>query len=81
MNNKRLGVRPGIPDYLVIVPAVKCITGFNQLIFIEMKKAKGGVVSMEQKIWVQALDSCDGVKAYVCHGADQAINILKGFIK
>jgi len=61
--NKRSGVRKGIPDYLVIVN--------NHLIFIELKKQKGGRVSPEQKMWIEALTAC-GVDARVCEGFEKA---------
>ncbi|MCX6785942.1 MAG: VRR-NUC domain-containing protein [Candidatus Komeilibacteria bacterium] len=70
MRNKALGLRPGLPDLIVISPA-------NRLLFIEMKRVKGGVVSEFQKSWIEALGSCPGIKAVVCKGADEAIKFIK----
>lgn len=68
MKNKRLGVRAGVPDLMVIVK--------NNLIFIEMKREKRGVVSKFQKEWIQALNKCIGVQAFVCAGFEQAKRIV-----
>ena len=69
MKNKAIGVRPGVPDLMVIVK--------SKLIFIELKRTKGGVVSDFQKDWIERLNKCDGISAYVCKGADEAINIIE----
>lgn len=67
--NKREGLRRGLPDYLLILPN-------NKLIFVEMKRLKGGRVSPEQKIFIEALTRCD-IEARVCLGAEEAINFVK----
>lgn len=67
--NKQLGVRKGVPDYIIILPA-RC------LLFIEMKAAKG-VVSWEQRDWIKELNDCRGVVAVVCYSADEAIDLIK----
>ena len=67
--NRQLGVRKGVPDYIIILPA-RC------LLFIEMKKAKG-TVSWEQREWIKELNDCRGVVAAVCYSADEAIEIIK----
>jgi VRR-NUC domain len=68
--SKSLGVSSGFPDLLIIVN--------NKLIAIEMKRVKGGVVSDNQREWLQALDAC-GIPSYVCRGADEAITVIKSF--
>jgi hypothetical protein len=70
MKNKRSGLRPGLPDLLVVVPNIG-------LVFIELKRVKGGVVSQAQKDWIAALNSCPGVEAVVCKGAQEAIDFLE----
>ncbi len=69
MRNKRLGVRPGFPDYAVVVN--------NKLIFIEMKRKKGSVTSEEQTLWIQELNKVNEIIAGVFHGAEQAINFIE----
>lgn len=48
-NNKLKGVRAGVPDYIIV------IKGF--VVFLEMKRKKGGVVSPEQKQWLEAVNN------------------------
>lgn len=68
--NKQIGVKRGLPDMLVIVN--------GHLLFIEMKRQKGGVVSDHQKSWIAALNNETGdcVQAFVARGADEAIQIV-----
>jgi len=50
------------------------------IVFIEMKRTTGGVVSKEQDDWrneVMAL----GFDAYVCYGWDAAKEIITGYLK
>ena len=71
--NKAEGLRAGLPDLLIVLP--------NLLLFIEMKRTKGGVVSPVQKEWIEALNKIDGVKAIVCKGADEAIENIETLLK
>ena len=66
--NKQEGVRKGVPDYIIITP-----TG---LAFVEMKRTKGGVISPEQKEWIEELNKLKGVEARVCKGAESAIEFI-----
>lgn len=84
---KREGWRKGIPDLLIILPYKD---RENRLIFIEMKKAKtigkrggligGGVISEHQKEWIEAINTCKEVEAFVCYGGDEAIKLVKSMI-
>jgi len=67
--NKAEGLRPGLPDLLVIVK--------DHLVFIEMKRVKGGRVSEHQETWIAALNDCKSVQAFVCYGADEAMNLIE----
>lgn len=62
--NKRMGVRRGFPDYVIVFKKNK------RIIFIEMKALKGKL-SVEQEEWRQALDF-----AYVCFGFDEAKKVI-----
>lgn len=64
------GVRSGVPDLYVALPTAK----YHGL-FIEMKKVKGGVVSENQKDWINRLNNA-GYKAVVCKGHMEAINVI-----
>ena len=73
MKNKKSGLRKGVPDMLVIIPKREK----NRLVFIEMKRTKGSVISIEQKEWQEALNKCGGgVKSYVCRGFDEAKEVI-----
>jgi VRR-NUC domain len=62
--NKRLGVRPGVPDYVIVLKA-------GRVVWVEMKRQKGGQVSVEQKIWLVRLND-SGTPAKVCEGFEVA---------
>jgi hypothetical protein len=63
MKNKRTGLRPGFPDMVVIVN--------KKIICIEMKRTRGGTLTPEQKIWIEALNYA-GVPTRVCKGFEEA---------
>lgn len=69
--NKAVGVRPGVPDYIIVTP--------KEVLFIEMKRPKGGRVSDEQLRWLVALEG-KPVVTQVCHGFDQAKEFLNKHI-
>ena len=77
-NQKRLnhatGLRKGVPDMLIVIPPERAVDGLGRVVFCEIKRSKGGVVSPEQKKWIAALNAVGGtVDAFVAHGADEAI--------
>lgn len=63
---KREGVNPGFPDLFLPVPR----KGHHGLM-IEMKRKTGGVVSKDQKDWINHL-TANGYRAVVCKGWEQA---------
>ena len=67
---KAEGVTPGVPD--LFVPAWG--------LWIEMKRAKGGVVSPEQKKMIKALESV-GYCVLVCRGCEDAKAQIEQHIK
>lgn len=71
VKNKRQGLRPGLPDLLLIVD--------GRVIMIEMKRRKGGVLSPEQREWHIALNRA-GIATYVCHGSDEAIELINEYL-
>lgn len=70
--NKLLGVRRGVPDYLLIAGA--------QLFFIELKRRRGGRVSPEQQDWIDALAYTES-PCFVAYGAAEAKEIVEQVIK
>jgi len=74
MKNKREGVRSGVPDLLVVLP--------KKLLFIELKRVKGGTVSQEQKEWIERLNSIgEQIEAVVCKGCGEAIDKIEKELK
>jgi len=61
--NTRIGVRPGIPDYVIVTPTT--------ILFVEMKRTTSGQLSKHQKVWLRELDGKPAV-AVMCRGFDQA---------
>lgn len=75
-HNLRLqGVRAGIPD--IFLPCAR--KGFHGL-YIELKRRKGGRVSVEQKKMLLALNE-QGYKAVVCHGWEEAKNTILEYMR
>lgn len=77
---KAEGVRPGLPDILVIVN--------RMLVWIEMKRSDlkpkrggSGGVSLDQKKWFQTLNECPNCEVFVCYGAVEAIEKIRALAK
>jgi hypothetical protein len=71
---KRMGVRPGYPDYVLDVPR-----GVFHGLRIELK-AEGGKVSAVQKEWLAALNK-QGYCAVVAVGWTAASNMIEAYLK
>ena len=66
---RRLGLRAGVPD--LCIPVAR---GKYHSLYIEMKTKKGRVTE-RQADWIELLRE-QGMCAYVCHGADNAIALI-----
>lgn len=66
VNLKRQGVKKGVPDIFLAYP----VPPYNGM-FIELKRLKGGVVSEDQKVWMELLHSF-GYHVVVCKGFEVA---------
>lgn len=66
--NKRMGVSKGVPDFFVFTP------GKN--IVIELKRQKGGTVSLDQRRWLETL-SKQGFTCGIARGAQEAIEFIQ----
>lgn len=75
MHLKAQGVKAGIPD--IFLPVAR--RGFHGL-YIEMKRRKGGRVSVEQKRMILALNE-QGYKAVVCAGWEQAKAHIEWYLR
>ena len=71
---KEQGVKPGVPDILLPVPR-----GKYHGLFVEMKRTKGGVVSAEQRAWLDRL-RLQGYRAEVARGWDAARQIIESYL-
>ncbi len=69
---KRLGVKSGVPDYIICFP--------GKLLFIEMKREKGGRVSDSQAEWIESLNGVPNVRAVVCYGFDEARKVIDEYL-
>jgi hypothetical protein len=74
-NLRGLGVKPGVPD-LIITTTPPGKFGIAA-VALEMKRRKGGSISVEQREWLDHLKS-QGWATFVAHGADEAIAWLGG---
>ena len=66
----KLEGQEGIPDRLFIGKGGKCL-------FVEFKKPSGGVVSKEQKFWLEFL----GESGMTCNNFDDFVELIKEFFK
>ena len=72
---KREGLRPGVPD--LFLPIAR--NNYHGL-WIELKRSKGGKLSVTQKDWILFLRD-SGYEAYICEGADEAIDTIKCYLE
>ena len=90
--NKKEGVRKGVSDYLVFIPAEKCVADDNILLFIELKRQKPilkngkegkpkSKPTKEQIDFLNKVRTVIGVGGGVAYGADEAIDYISKFLK
>ena len=72
---KEQGVKPGIPDLFL-----PCARGGFHGLYIEMKRRKGGRVSIEQKKMILALRNQDYC-VEVCQGWEEARDIITAYME
>jgi len=75
INAKRQGMKAGFPDISLPVPK-----GKYHGLYIELKREKGGVLSPEQRGWLEAL-SRYGYQTAVCKGFDETIACIMRYIE
>jgi hypothetical protein len=72
--NKAMGVRAGVPDMIIVYP--------HAVLFLELKRLDGGVLSKAQKFWLDALNGIyanneeSAIYAEVATGFDGAKKII-----
>ena len=72
---KEQGVKPGIPE--IFLP---CARGVWHGLYIEMKRRKGGRVSVDQQRMILALRA-QGYKAEVCRGWEEARDTICEYLR
>lgn len=72
LTQKLEGVRSGVPDMIIVLK--------DKVLFLEMKRTKGGTVSDSQKVWLDAVKDKTTVSA-VAKGFGEAEKIIKELIK
>lgn len=71
---QRTGVKSGVPD--LCLPVAR--GGFHGL-YIELKRLKGGVLSVNQKTWLGLL-AREGYKAVMCRGWESARDEIERYL-
>lgn len=76
------GLRRGVPDLCIPVPtSVYAGDGSKTFhgLYIELKRAGGGVISEHQKDWIDKLNK-NGYFACCCHGFDEAKKTIEWYL-
>ena len=77
---KKLGTKFGWPDLEILVPGDASLTGASLVVFIELKRPKGGSLNANQKaIRDQVL--CAGAHWGMARSVDQVREILEPLVK
>ena len=79
---KRMGVRPGFPDYFL--PYSSYDSDRDQFyfgLFIELKKDIKSKITDEQIQWIDYFNSVGFYVAKIAYGADEAIAIVKKYLQ
>ena len=72
---KAQGVKAGVPD--LHLPVAR---GGAHSLYIELKRRRGGKLSMDQSQWIEDL-MAEGNECAVCAGADAAIEIITRYLE
>lgn len=70
-----MGVRSGIPDMIIVT--------WGGVLFLELKREKGGIVSDSQKRWIEAINNAGnqgGVCAEVACGLTESLSVIDRFV-
>ena len=80
--NNATGLRKGFPDMVVIIPRSKSKDGEGYFLCVELKRTTGGIVSKEQKVWHEEINSLgiNNTQAYICKGAGEAIKVVSHYL-
>jgi len=78
VKNKKMGVRPGVPDYIIVIERREKPV----MLALEMKRigAPPSSVKPQQREWLTALGKVEGIHAQVCRGYEEAVEVVKKFL-
>lgn len=71
---QREGLKRGFPDYVLVFEQPK------QVVFIELKRTKGGKRSREQEEWAEALSGMISVAHHFANGHTEAQQIVENYL-
>ncbi len=71
---KRMGVKPGVPDFCLAVAR-----GKYHALYIELKRETGGTASEKQEEWIDRLTRY-GNYCEVCHGWESAKRVIEWYL-
>lgn len=74
MKFKTEGLRSGVPDMFFAYPS-----GRHHGLYLEMKRRRGGVLSDEQKMYIERLRE-RGYRVEVCKGCDEAYTVFTEYL-
>ena len=69
---KAEGLKSGVPDMACFLP--------KKIVFVEMKRRKGGTVSPEQKEWNKIINGFEYAEAHICKGFEEAKTVIQKYI-
>lgn len=72
---KRMGLADGFPDLIILAKNSE-----HEVLFLEMKRQKGGKLRDEQQEWIEYLDG-ENYAVGVAYGCDSAIRILNKYLE
>ncbi len=75
VNLKREGLKPGVPDLCLPVPA-----GVYNGLFIEMKSLRKGAKASDEQLWWFKMLTAQGFKCVVCRGFEAARDEIKNYL-
>ena len=80
-DNTRAGFTSGWPDVAIVIYGKYRANSLPKLVFVEMKRCKGGITSPKQREWIDLLRFCEGVSAQICNGFEEAKAFISRFIE
>lgn len=81
IRNQHMGVKRGLPDFIVLIDSKAEKTGRDLQIWIEMKRDVTCKATPNQQEWIDWLRKIDDVDALVADGFDHAVKIISAHLR